>query len=301
VGAFTPSQTRLHVLLARASRRAVIFRRGPTKSTLLIAWDRTTDTFQEGQWFRGHLYERRCDLSPSGELLVYFAAKYKRYLSQLGREPGAFPTWTAISRPPYLTALSMWPHDDAWNGGGLFEDDRTLLLNHGSRVGAMLGDPPPPSFEVRPLGGRHGEDDTIQHPRRLRDGWELVQVGACLHQPGRDPSFVYDPPRIYEKSSRPYVLKLLIRGYFQANGPVNIEEFVVEGDGGAPTATLAQSEWADWDANGDLLFARQGELFRLPSRQLRLPEFGLSTAVRLADFRPLTFTRRQTPPELARW
>jgi hypothetical protein len=49
------------------------------------------------------------------------------------------------------------------------------------------------------------------------------------------------------------------------------------------------------------LFARQGELFRLPSRQLRLPEFGLSTAVRLADFRPLTFTRRQTPPELARW
>lgn len=75
----TPPSTRLYLLLARNGPRAVVFRRGPSKSVLMIAWDTQKDVFQEGQWLRGHLYERRCDLSPSGALAVYFAAKYKRY------------------------------------------------------------------------------------------------------------------------------------------------------------------------------------------------------------------------------
>jgi hypothetical protein len=43
---------------------------------LLIKWHLKSDTFEIGQWFKGRIYERRCDLSPSGELLAYFAAKY---------------------------------------------------------------------------------------------------------------------------------------------------------------------------------------------------------------------------------
>lgn len=71
-----------------------------------------------GQWFKGRIYERRCDLSPSGEKLIYFAAKYRSPLY----------TWTAVSRPPFLTALLLWPKGDAWGGGGLFNNERTIGL-----------------------------------------------------------------------------------------------------------------------------------------------------------------------------
>jgi hypothetical protein len=296
----TQPHTRLHVLLARASRRAVIFRRGPSTSVLLIAWDRHSDAFEQGQWFRGRIYDRRCDLSPNGALLVYFAAKYKRYLSQLGRQAGAFPTWTAICRPPYLTALALWPHDSAWNGGGLFEDDRTLLLNHGSRVPPVLeGTSVPPSFVVKPLGGPHGEDDTVQHPRRLRDGWTLTQPGVVHHQPGSDPRFRCDPPRVYEKAFGRLVLTLNVRGYGAVNGPWNIEEYAIEDRARSRLEVLEDSEWADWDTNGDLLFARQGSLFRIGAQLVG--NLDLSGATLLADFRPLEVVRRETPPELASW
>lgn len=90
---------RLFVLTARASRKAVIFRRGPSRHVAVISWDLARDTFTVGQWFTGRIYERRCDLSPDGEMLVYFAAGWRR-------QPF---TWTAISRPPFLTALALWP------------------------------------------------------------------------------------------------------------------------------------------------------------------------------------------------
>jgi hypothetical protein len=60
--------TRLHVLLARRSGRGVVLRRGPSERVALVAWDTDRHGFELGQWFHGRIYERRCDLSPSGEL-----------------------------------------------------------------------------------------------------------------------------------------------------------------------------------------------------------------------------------------
>lgn len=85
----------------------------------LIGWDRSDDSFMSGQWFSERIYERRCDLSPSGNLLVYFAAKH--------HGPVPFDiNGTVISHPPFLTELARWPKGDAWGGGGLFEDETTL-------------------------------------------------------------------------------------------------------------------------------------------------------------------------------
>jgi hypothetical protein len=98
-----------------------------------------------------------CDLSPDGELLVYFATSYLKPLR----------TWTAVSRPPYLTALALWPKGDAWGGGGLFRDNRTLQLNCRPGGVEMQLDPrfvPPATFRVEPLGG---------HPRRSFSTAEL--------------------------------------------------------------------------------------------------------------------------------
>src|SRR6516162_6940589 len=100
----------LFVILARNAPCGVIFRRGPSKQVLVIKWSLRNDTFEGGQWLKGRIYERRCDLSPSGEKLIYFAGNYRSKNGPL--------TWTAVSRTPYLTALAMWPKGDAWGGGG---------------------------------------------------------------------------------------------------------------------------------------------------------------------------------------
>ena len=39
------------------------------------------------------------------------------------------PSWTAISRAPYLKALDLWFNGTAWNGGGLFLGGRKVWLN----------------------------------------------------------------------------------------------------------------------------------------------------------------------------
>jgi len=64
----------LYALLARDALVGVVFRRGPSKQVLLLLWRIDTDQFYEWQWFKGCNYERRCDLSPSGDRLIYFAA-----------------------------------------------------------------------------------------------------------------------------------------------------------------------------------------------------------------------------------
>ena len=69
---------RLAILFAARAPVAVIFRRGPSKRVEVIRWDTAHDTFERGHWFHGRIYTRRCDLSPDGELLVYFASKFNR-------------------------------------------------------------------------------------------------------------------------------------------------------------------------------------------------------------------------------
>src|SRR6266496_5416829 len=90
---------RLHVLLAREAPIAVILRRGPTNWVQMIKWRTDTDTFESGQWFHGRVYVESCDLSPDGQLLVYFAGKFNQKTMQDDKF-----AWTAISKPPYFTA-----------------------------------------------------------------------------------------------------------------------------------------------------------------------------------------------------
>ena len=120
---------RLHFLMAHRAPYAVIIRRGPTKQVCTVGWDRRSDKFEVGQWLKGRIYEERADLSPDGRHLIYFAAKHSRTQETMG-------TWTAISRAPYLKAISIWAKGDTWFGGGLFLDDKTALLDgyHGAAL-----------------------------------------------------------------------------------------------------------------------------------------------------------------------
>lgn len=60
--------TRLYSIVARDAPVAVVFRRGPTRQVEVLRWDLRSDRVTAGQWLKGRIYERRCDLSPGGRL-----------------------------------------------------------------------------------------------------------------------------------------------------------------------------------------------------------------------------------------
>lgn len=159
-----PFRTRTSVLFAARAPKAVILRRGPRVHYQLILWNTARDTFEQGQWMRGNV--RLADLSPSGDKLMYFAEQYgaarvpksraglyeplrqrsfrmrparpKRKIPRYMRSSLRFGSrslprevkdgWTAVSTPPYFSALAIWPSFGRWTGGGTFRGDRDILL-----------------------------------------------------------------------------------------------------------------------------------------------------------------------------
>jgi hypothetical protein len=65
-------------------------------------------------------------VSPDGSLFVYAAHQ--------GRRLGTSVTgaWTAVSRLPWLHALTLWPMGTTYGGGGRFVGDRRLVLRGAS-------------------------------------------------------------------------------------------------------------------------------------------------------------------------
>ena len=115
----------MFVLLAKqASVGVILMRGGPSLWWHVSLWDTAQDRFESGQWFRGRIYPEKCDVSPNGKLFIYFAGKFRPRDVALGYHS----TWIAVSRPPYLTALALWPVGDTWGGEGVFLDDRSVLI-----------------------------------------------------------------------------------------------------------------------------------------------------------------------------
>ncbi|HEV2836467.1 MAG TPA: hypothetical protein VGW58_14165 [Pyrinomonadaceae bacterium] len=271
---------------------AVVFRRGPSKEVLLAVWHTDSDEFEEGQWLKARIYERRCDLSPDGKLLIYFAASHKQ----------PYYSWTAISQPPFLTALALWPKGDCWGGGGLFETKRRILLNHrANEMQLAEGFALPRGFQVNPLGrgsGR-GEDDPIVNQRLARDGWRFVQDGEAKQHGTRSSIWIeYKPAIVWSKPNTPkhnrYELEMRICGINQRNGPWYVVEHVVRDKSNGSMIDLGRADWADWCHSGDLLFALDGQLFRLGlSRSGALKK--LSDAKLVIDLRDRKF-KEVAPP-----
>jgi hypothetical protein len=82
--------------MAREASMAVVIRRGPSRHTAVVGWDRSCDRFELGQWLYGRIYERRCDLSPDGKHFVYFAMNGR----WVGPAKGAWTGLLPVSRTP---------------------------------------------------------------------------------------------------------------------------------------------------------------------------------------------------------
>src|SRR5262249_28912036 len=99
------------------------------------------------------------------------------------RDPRYTYAWTAISKPPWLSALALWPKGDCWHGGGVVLSARSPWVNHlpeGARRRPVhkpkdrrRGANPQAYGEDRPVDRRGGEP--VWWRRLAREGWVLSQ------------------------------------------------------------------------------------------------------------------------------
>jgi len=272
-----PIPARLHVVLARAARTAVVIRRGPSRHVAVIGWNLDTNRFTLGQWMYGRIYERRCDLSPDGKHFLYFAMNGRWGTRVKG-------SWSAISRAPYLKAMALWAKGDCWHGGGLFLSAKKYWLNDGYGHEPLQDDtrlvrePKYPWHE-----GYGGECPSVYYIRLQRDGWAMrynAPDGAGGHV------------ALFEKRIAGH-WRLRKLAHATIAHPVGrgcyFDEHALWNARTEETVALPQWEWADLDAER-ILWAQDGVLFAG-----KLDGGGLRGTRRLFDFNPLHFERLQAP------
>ena len=341
------SPARLHAILARRGPNAVVFRRGPSDKVAVIGWNRSNDTFTLGQWFHGRIYPLRSDLSPKGEYLIYFAAKYGRvnpvdrfvqnevdrrlgtqdqwfekYWSEGGKACDLWGShdaylhereheekmirnaraqefqrleqsadyhdysWTAISRAPYLKALSLWWHGTGWNGGGLFQSETEFYLNRPpERIAKTIPGVQDCRFkELEPIEelvkeygwGHQGECLMVYCYRLIRDGWkelENTEGGWCFekHLPND------------------WTLRKEFPGGLENWHEIYWERHLLLDADGNELMSGNDWRWAEFDAcRKRIVYAENGALNAL---ELKLP----LKPILLQDFNDMTFRRIAAP------
>ena len=167
----------LFVIIARERPVAVLLRRGPSDWFHVIRWDMARDRFERGAWLRGRIYEDRCDLSPDGELFLAFVLQGRK-----GASSSTTHAWSAVSRPPWLHALALWPQGTTYGGGGRFTGPRTVVLRNASPRAAA--EHPDDGLEVLsgspPAHASTGEVDGAEWSGRDHHGQLVFTRGYLL-------------------------------------------------------------------------------------------------------------------------
>jgi hypothetical protein len=205
--------------------------------------------------------------------------------------------WTAVSKPPYFTALALWPKGNSYNGGGVFDDDRTIRLNHNpERMEAHPDHQPMGLSIIMDFEGR-GEDISVYYKLLIRHGWELVEDGGSGYQ---ESEFVWKTktPMIWRKRNQRPDLSLLMKfigtRHYQYGDDLILEYLVVD-DNNNDTHPIEKATWADWDQQGRLVYITKGLLICQQFQpELKLPRV-------IADLNPQIPMSLTTPDWAATW
>jgi hypothetical protein len=297
---------RIEAIVARNAAVAVIFRRGPSRRVRMLKWNLRNDRIEGGQWIEAGVHVSRCDVSPKGELVACFVASYRR-------APG---TWTAISRPPWFTALAVWPKHDSWGGGGLFVSDSHFLLEHDERLlrgidqfRLMPDFTLPRRFRVQSYVGHAPVPECdIEQCRMVLSGWRFVQRavwGRATSDPAKGLPFARPEimARALDDPRRPrFELRRLVDGYApdRAQGQSRIMRAEIHDRATATARDLGRVDWVDADHEGDALWSARGRLFRLAGPTRRGMELDAEPKL-LADLNDMTFAAVEAPRRAMRW
>jgi len=110
-------EARVFALIPTQSNKAIIICRLRAKQVGVFQWDITTNKITIAQWLKGRIYEYLSDISPDGNHFIY-SANHKR------------EGYTAISKAPWIKAISFWRNVGGW-GGGIFIDNKSYMLFDG--------------------------------------------------------------------------------------------------------------------------------------------------------------------------
>jgi hypothetical protein len=235
---------RLFGIVATGSPIVAVLRRGPSDWSQVSRWDPEAGTFLPGSWTHANIYPQRCDLSPDGQWFAYFTLRNRVTWS-------AGPTYIAISRLPWLSALAAWGTCGTWTLGVHFVENPRVW---------EVGDPA--EGDIEPLRRRYRLGLELTQPRAFaverRHGWlespdsQPYDAELDLWDATRGANLTMEKPRPGSGNTR-----LTVRGAyaaFRSGAPSGAQTAyaLVDGDG---VRRLEGVQWADWDHAGRLLVA----------------------------------------------
>ena len=260
---------RLHILIAREAKSALVIRRGPAKKVCTFTWNREDDSFQIGQWFKGRIYERRSDISPSGEHWIYFAANHKYHAEAKG-------SWTAIAKTPWLKAIALFSKGDCWHGGGLFVSDITYWINEGYGHETVFDTTRVvKNHTYQPENYFGGECLNVYYNRLLRDGWIHAAKGKAFEK----------------KLTNSWTLRKICKS--STNQPKGKSVYWDEHElitNSGETFSRPDWEWADWVDNS-ISYAEHGCLYKMFIESNN----NLSEPILLHDFNSYKYEELKAP------
>jgi hypothetical protein len=300
------STSRLFVIFARDASAGVIFRRGPSKWVQLIHWNTAKDIFTPGQWFKGRIYERNSDLSPDGKLMIYLA--YKPFNQRAN--PSYGDRWTAISKPPYFTALALWQfYGNLRNGGGgYFEGNKKVKLNHLEDNIVPHRDHPPMKINVEYPPEEGDFRHELYYDILRRNGWkasfvsEVSRFGVPQIRVEGQLQRKWQSKLIWLKSNEHFIIKHRI--FFDQRLWLYPEylrdsreyQYIIINKSTNTEYDLSNISWADFDQRGRLVLAKDGKLL-----SGTLNETGELDLKELADFNMNKPESIATPKWATKW
>ncbi|NJP26662.1 hypothetical protein FLW53_21200 [Microbispora sp. SCL1-1] len=272
---------RLYVLPATAAPVALIMRRGPAGWWHLMKWDLLRCEVTPGAWLRGTLYPRRCAVSPDGTLLGYFA---------LGHGKSPWDTYFAVSKTPWLTALTAWQTHGTWTGGCEFAPDNSLTISASMDKKPFHG-----SYPYR-VTVRDLDHDWVRRDlqNELNRGWRPLPQEAAKRLPPELRQAV-----LIERTRRgdDHALVLAHTGTdFQRHGIEGVQVSYLRREADGAFTPLPEAVWADWDSKGRLLMATRDGLVTITDRQS-----GSWTRTWSQDLRDLTPAPAPSPHWAREW
>ena len=226
-------------------------------------------------------------------------------IPDLFRENSAQPkesgeTWTAISKLPYWTALALWEKENNAEGGGVFLNNRSVYVRQETQRSKAVDvdNAFARRFQLERFAPKHlfqyGNSEClgIYFPRLVRDGWRNeshekkgadTEVHVWTRTSPKQPGHVLVKTAVASTERRDAGLG----AYFDQHDLRSVEDRAALG--------LDRCGWADWDGNGDLLFTRDGSLFRATwAANAYQPKL-------VCDLRPNRFQPIAAPPWARRW
>jgi len=132
----------------------------------------------------------------------------------------------------------------------------------------------------------------------MRDGWRLKKRGKSgNHQWGAKLTWTYTEAEVWTKSLGRFAIEFKLLGVHERDGPWYVIEHNIVDANEDVALGLGRSDWADWSKSGEVLFAKDGRLFRVRIDRRKGP----TEPELLIDLSDLAFEPVEAPPEATVW